>query len=111
MKITIGFAALWLVAGIVVSTSLHADEDRARTVDFARDILPVLSNKCFVCHGPDTKDDDQLRLDSFASATGDRGGYRAINPEAPEESEILVRIHSTDDPMPPEDANKKLSRN
>ena len=65
-------------------------------VDFARQILPILSNKCFACHGPDTHGDEMLRLDSFASATADRGGYRAIDPESPEESELLARIHSED---------------
>ena len=29
-------------------------EEKAK-VDFAREVLPILSNKCFVCHGPDTK--------------------------------------------------------
>ena len=37
-----------------------------KPVDFARQILPILSDKCFVCHGPDAKKKDQLRLDSFA---------------------------------------------
>ena len=70
----------------------------------------MLSNKCFVCHGPDAKDEDLLRLDAFATATVDLGGYRAIDPAAPEKSRILVRIHSTDDPMPPADVKKQLSR-
>ena len=37
-------------------------------VDFARQVLPILSEKCFVCHGPDAKK-DELRLDSAAAAT------------------------------------------
>ncbi len=78
-------------------------------VDFARQILPILSNKCFACHGPDTHGDEMLRLDSFASATADRGGYRAIDPESPEESELLARIHSEDAPMPPAEAEKQLT--
>lgn len=81
----------------------------APSVDFARTILPLLSEKCFVCHGPDAKDKDALRLDAFATATSDRGGYRAINPDAPAESEILVRIQSTENPMPPAEAEKQLS--
>ena len=112
MKTPISFITISLAVGIsAVSGSLSAEEDHGATpVDFAREILPVLSNKCFVCHGPDVKDEDQLRLDSFLAATGDRGGYRAIDPEAPEKSEILVRLHSADDPMPPEEAEKKLSQ-
>ena len=81
-----------------------------KPVDFAKDILPVLSDKCFVCHGPDTKDEDQLRLDSAEGATADRGGYQAINPKEPAKSELLKRILSTDEPMPPTDAEKQLTK-
>ncbi|MGB1725396.1 MAG: DUF1549 domain-containing protein, partial [Limisphaerales bacterium] len=81
----------------------------AEPVDFAREILPVLSDKCFVCHGPDTRKKDLVRLDSFEGATRDLEGYKAINPEAPAESEIIARINDADDPMPPEDAEKQLT--
>ncbi|MEE2948461.1 MAG: PSD1 and planctomycete cytochrome C domain-containing protein [Verrucomicrobiota bacterium] len=80
-----------------------------KPVDFAREILPVLSDKCFVCHGPDTKKKDLVRLDSFAGATRDLDGYKAINPEAPAESEIIARINDADDPMPPQEAEKQLN--
>ena len=78
-------------------------------IDFAREVLPILSNKCFVCHGPDTKKKNQLRLDSHEHATADRDGYHAIDPKDPAESEMLVRLHDKEDPMPPEDAEKQLS--
>ncbi len=78
------------------------------SVDFARQVLPILSDKCFVCHGPDGRDTD-LRLDSFEAATADLGGYRAIDSEKPEQSEILARIHDSEDPMPPKKAEKKLT--
>ncbi|MEZ5302092.1 MAG: PSD1 and planctomycete cytochrome C domain-containing protein [Verrucomicrobiales bacterium] len=80
-----------------------------KPVDFAREVLPVLSNKCFVCHGPDTRKKDLVRLDSFEAATADLGGYRAIDPAALEDSEIIVRLHDADDPMPPDDAEKQLT--
>jgi len=90
--------------------ALGAEEvRRGAPVDFARDVLPVLSNKCFVCHGPDGENKDVLRLDSPEHATRDLGGYKAIDPQSPEDSEILVRIHSSDAPMPPEDAEKQLT--
>lgn len=79
------------------------------SVDFARDVLPILSDKCFVCHGPDAEDDEILRLDSYAGATADLGGYRAVDAENPTESELLARISSGDDPMPPPDAEKQLT--
>jgi len=82
---------------------------QAKPVDFAREVLPVLSNKCFVCHGPDTKKKDLVRLDSFDGASRDLGGYHAIDVASPKDSEILTRIHDEDDPMPPEKAEKKLT--
>jgi hypothetical protein len=45
--------------GIASAPAGGADEP----VDFAREILPILSNKCFVCHGPDIHHDTDLRLD------------------------------------------------
>jgi hypothetical protein len=91
--------------------SLLAQESPADPrVDFAREILPILSDKCFVCHGPDAKDKDLLRLDSFTGATADLGGYHAIDLESPEKSELLRRIQSTDEPMPPAEAEKKLTQ-
>lgn len=81
----------------------------ASEVDFAREVLPVLSDKCFYCHGPDTKNKKDLRLDSFEAATLDLGGYQAINTQEPEKSEVLIRIFDKDDPMPPDDAEKQLT--
>jgi len=78
-------------------------------VDFSREILPILSNKCFVCHGPDGENKDVLRLDSFLEATRDLDGYKAIDPKMLEESEMLVRLHDQDDPMPPRKAEKQLT--
>jgi len=76
--------------------------------DFSTEILPILSNKCFACHGPDAKK-DEVRLDSYEGATKDLGGYSAIDPDKPEDGELLLRIHDKKDPMPPEDAEKQLT--
>ena len=92
--------------GSIAGSKLFAAE---QPVDFAREILPILSNKCFVCHGPDASDDDMLRLDSPEAAMGDRGGYHAIDAASPAESEVLARIHSEDEPMPPAEAEKQLT--
>ncbi len=89
-----------------LSPAVRAD---AKRVDFARQILPLLSEKCFVCHGPDTREKDLVRLDSEAGATRDLGGYRAIDRRNPDKSEILARIHDADSPMPPSDSGKKLT--
>ena len=78
-------------------------------VDFSREVLPILADKCFVCHGPDSHPDTDLRLDDENAATADRGGVQAINQQNPKQSELLLRILDTADPMPPADAEKQLS--
>jgi len=99
-----------LATTIILVASTFTDHSLAdEPVDLSREVLPILSDKCFICHGPDTQDEAELRLDSFEGATSDRGGYSAINVDEPEESELLNRIHSEDDPMPPEDAEKQLT--
>ena len=92
---------------LVGSNSLESAE--SNKVDFAKQILPILSNKCFACHGPDSKKPSELRLDSFEAATADRDGTKAIDPKDLSESEILFRIHDEEDPMPPLDAEKQLT--
>ena len=109
MRLPVGLVSLSLLVMAISRSASATEPSAADRVDFAREVLPVLSDKCFVCHGPDVNDEDQLRLDSFAAATADRGGYRAIDPQSLEESELLLRIHSEDDPMPPADAEKQLS--
>jgi hypothetical protein len=79
------------------------------SIDFAREVLPVLSDKCYACHGPDTKKKDLVRLDLEELAKKDLGGYHAIDPNDLEESELLYRIIDDEDPMPPEDFGKTLS--
>lgn len=92
------------MACLNASTAMSAEE-----VDYSRDVLPILANKCFVCHGPDSHPDTDLRLDTESTATEDRGGYSAIDPKRPEKSELLKRIQDSADPMPPADAEKQLT--
>ncbi len=82
-------------------------------VDFNRDVRPLISDRCFACHGPDdNKREAGLRLDTFDGATAAlKNGARAIVPGKPEESELLRRIHATDpdDLMPPAKLNRPLT--
>ena len=85
-------------------------------VDFNRDIRPILSDKCWVCHGPDaTAKKIKLRLDSEAGATADLGANlskrRAIVPGQPDQSELIKRITSDDkyEHMPPASSGKTLT--
>jgi mono/diheme cytochrome c family protein len=87
-------------------------------VEYARDIQPILSGNCFVCHGPDEKMRKAgLRLDQRAAALKElRSGSRAIVPGDSKNSELIARVFSTDDDrMPPpkghaplKDAQKQL---
>ncbi|MFT5302573.1 MAG: hypothetical protein ACI814_003389 [Mariniblastus sp.] len=82
------------------------------STEFNRDIRPILSDRCFQCHGPDEKKREaDLRLDLESEAKKDLGGYFAIVPGSLGESEIIDRITS-DDPdvvMPPPDSGKSLT--
>jgi mono/diheme cytochrome c family protein len=78
----------------------------ADTVDFSRDIQPLLARRCFACHGPDTQEGG-LRLDEAAAATTElSSGARAIVPGDVASSTLLERIVSEDPAvrMPPEGA-------
>src|SRR5947208_549433 len=83
-------------------------------VDFDRDIRPILSDKCFVCHGPDAANNkSKLRFDTEAHALADLGnGRRAIVPGHPEQSELVRRITAEDESlrMPPVYSTHKLTK-
>src|SRR6476661_3975359 len=75
----------------------------AEPVRFNRDVRPILSDKCFHCHGPDPKKREaDLRLDVREVALE----AKAIVPGKPEESEMIARLLTTDktDHMPPRKA-------
>src|SRR5687767_10433851 len=82
--------------------------DAQGSLRFNRDVRPILSDKCFVCHGPDSaKRAAELRLDDRAMAVS-KG---AIVPSKPAESAVIERVFS-DDPetmMPPPKSNKRLT--
>lgn len=79
-------------------------------IDFAKDVLPILSENCFLCHGPDSSSRQVgLRLDTFIGATADRGGRFAVVPGKPSESLLVQRINSESAPMPPVSSHKSLT--
>ncbi|MCU0395929.1 MAG: PSD1 and planctomycete cytochrome C domain-containing protein, partial [Chitinophagaceae bacterium] len=87
------------------------NSDLPDTVSYNFHIRPLLSDKCFKCHGPDTaKMEAGLRLDiaesAFAPLRETKGAF-AIVPFKPEQSELIRRIRSNDslEMMPPPDAH------
>jgi hypothetical protein len=65
----------------------------AAPVEFNREIRPILSDKCFFCHGPDqTNRKSKVRFDTEAGAKQDLGGRFAIVPGDPAKSTLYQRI-------------------
>ena len=84
----------------------------AEKPSFNRDIRPILSDRCYACHGPDEKKRKaDLRLDTHDGALADLGGYQAIIPGQPDKSELIARILSddVDEMMPPPDSHLSLN--
>jgi hypothetical protein len=83
------------------------------TIDFDREVRPILSNHCFKCHGPDEQQlQAGLRMDLEGSIFGAAdSGAIAIVPGQPNESEVMRRILSRDEDqrMPPPAEGKDLS--
>lgn len=100
--------AISVAAGLV-----FASPAPALPVDFNRDIRPILSNKCYACHGPDDeKREAGLRLDDAKIAISKlESGAVAIVPRKPKASELIRRVTSPDEDerMPPAKYGKPLS--
>jgi hypothetical protein len=98
---------------IVAAASLLASSAAAAGPDYNRDVRPILSNRCFKCHGPDEENQEAgLRLDLREAAIRELdSGERAIVPGHADSSELVARITS-DDPdlvMPPPHTKISLS--
>ncbi len=95
---------------IVASVVLQAAAEEV--VSYNRDIRPLLSDRCFACHGPDeAKREGELRLDISEGALSPHSSDRlqVIKAGDPDSSDLWKRL-STDDPslqMPPPDSGKK----
>ena len=93
--------------------AVQASAAAAPTIDFSRDVLPILSDACFQCHGPEPKNRKaDLRLDLQADALKkNKEGEAAIVPGKLEQSQLWSRIttHDEDDVMPPKKSNKKVT--
>ena len=106
--------ALALLLVLFLGLDAMADEPSARPIDFNREIRPILSNRCYACHGPDAGKrkgvSKPFRLDTEEGAFADLGGYFAIVRGKPDESELIQRVSSEDpnEVMPPPKHGQKL---
>ena len=101
--------ALSLATSLILAAStLGAD-----TVDYNRDVRPILAANCYACHGPDAGDRKAgLRLDERTAALSAlKGGGHAVLPGKSTESAIIARVTATDpgDRMPPPRTGKSLT--
>ncbi|MGB7347389.1 MAG: DUF1553 domain-containing protein [Pirellulaceae bacterium] len=100
--------ALATALGLLIVGMLTCASFAKEPIRFDRDVRPILSDKCFFCHGPDSEHRQaDLRLDIEADAKAD-----AIVANDSQASEMIARLIS-DDPdtlMPPPDSHRKLSK-
>src|SRR4051812_19947681 len=107
---------LAFVVLVAQTTAMFAADEAPVTVDFNRDVKPIISNACYRCHGPDPAErkggTDGLRLDTADGIFADLGGHAAVVPGKPEESELLKRVLTSDpdSAMPPKAAGKRLTQ-
>src|SRR5215471_7777842 len=102
----------YLAFSLTVFASASPFYGAERTIEFNRDIRPILSDKCYSCHGTDAVAKKiPLRLDSETAAKADLGGRRAIVEGDPAASQLIKRITADNKAMrmPPAYSGLKLS--
>jgi hypothetical protein len=98
---------LFAAAMSFTSSGALAAAPSKEPVDFSRDILPILSDNCFHCHGPDPKHREaDLRLDDREAAIK----HGALVPGKSSASAVIKRLtsHDPDEQMPPPKSNRKV---
>ena len=107
----LNYAWTAIIFALCMFTQSYA-ADAGMEIDFRRDVRPILSDKCFQCHGPNSESREaDLRLDDEHSAKEDRGGYQVVTPGIPAASALVSRITTkdADERMPPVDSGKLLT--
>ncbi|HTD98419.1 MAG TPA: PSD1 and planctomycete cytochrome C domain-containing protein [Mucilaginibacter sp.] len=120
MRLAVFCLVFFVVGGIISFSACHnssgnkvTTEEVPETISYNFNIRPILSDKCFKCHGPDAnKRQANLRLDmpeSAYKALKDNPHSHALVPGDPGLSEVYRRISTSDsaDMMPPARSNLK----
>ena len=101
-----------IVAGGVILRGVAATPATGH-IEYNRDIRPILSENCFLCHGPDKNTRKaNLRLDLADEAVRPgKSGKVAIVPGKPGDSEVVRRLGTSDadDLMPPPETHKRIT--
>ena len=109
-------ASIWVRTGYIslivflLGLIITLQPANAEKLQFDRDILPILSDKCFACHGPDAAvRQADLRLDTKEGMFSAPSGYPIVVPGEPENSELVLRIthEDIDQRMPPQISNRQ----
>ena len=106
-------AAILLEKVLLFPAAAAPPEPAPARIDFNREVRPLLSDKCFACHGPDEgQRQAKLRLDTRAGAFADRGGYQVIVPGDRSKSKLFQRINHEQAiaRMPPPAADRHLDQ-
>ena len=112
MKSFFPFTIVALTSSWIIAAEAPSAKSEASPIRFNRDVLPILAENCFACHGfdPAAREAD-LRLDTREGALSNTNGTPAIQPGDPEASLVIARILSPDpdEVMPPPKTGKRLS--
>ncbi len=106
------FLVGWVWSLLSAASLLLAEGPEAAHVEFDRDVRPILSDNCFMCHGPDERQRQvDLRLDTREGIFADRGNYRLVVSGKPGASRLLQRITADSEAqlMPPPWSGKQLT--
>ena len=100
-------------AMLLAGSTVRADfKPLPASIDFNRDIRPILSENCYFCHGPDkNKRKADLRFDTHDGLFSTMKGHAVVVPGKPDQSELFLRVTDPDpnQRMPDPKSNKRLS--
>ncbi len=100
------------LACLMTLTASAAEAPLPKTIDFNRDIRPILSDNCYACHGPDkNKRKADLRLDTKDGLFSHHDQTSLLVPGKPDASELYRRLTTSDknERMPDPKSGKRLS--